>query len=492
MRRVGTGPLLRGDVAKLGAISVQLAAQMPEWIRRRKTTYTFTDDSTIVQRVSIDLMLPDRDVFGVGPRPDKYQSIYVPLAVAEKRTFSGFSLSDRSGAVVSLLNTYEDVTLAAAGFDTLIEASAGASQTVKLRQDIRRLVSARDAEGALAAMADAQRHGLDDVPLLQAGTQYRALLEDLQTGFLVTVPVRYKAGADHLFKLEFSSAFKWTGEGVGGRFRTAAASLGLFEKRLDFWWLEIGTAHSTHFEFVAPDDVRILGGRLLTGRPGMRPVTEPSQPRVDLHVAVADPENPIASRADRALVTITLAPRMSGPFIAIAVLGWLTCLVIAAVAERVTELDAQTASAVVLVLPALLATYLVRQGEHAVTGRLLAGVRWIGLVIVGISLAAAVLIGVGDLRKSPPPASATTWHCQRLEQTIGDRPTPAVTPLREDCRITSRAPDDDRHPTGAQNVLRAMALVVMALVLVVTAGAIATWRRTKSALQKRDSAQIVG
>jgi hypothetical protein len=141
---VTSGTLLRGDVAKLGAVGVQLGARMPEWIRRRKTTYTFQDDSTIVQRVSVDLMLPDEDVFGDLPCPRRGESIYVPLAVAEKRTFSGFSLVDRGGAVVSLLNTYEDVTLAAAGFDTLIEATAGATQTVKLRQDIRKMLEARD------------------------------------------------------------------------------------------------------------------------------------------------------------------------------------------------------------------------------------------------------------------------------------------------------------------------------------------------------------
>jgi hypothetical protein len=488
---VASGSLLRGDVTKLGAISVQLGARMPEWIRRRKTTYTFADDSTIVQRVSVDLMLPDEEVFGDHPGPQEDEAIYVPLAVAEKRTFSGFSLVDRSGAVVSLLNTYEDATLAAAGFDALIEASAGATQTVRLRQDVRRMLIARDDADARDAMLAARRHGLDDVPLLKSGTQYRALLDDLLTGFMVMVPVKYKAGADHLFKLEFSSGFRWTGEGVGGRLRTVGASLGLFEKRLDFWWLDIGTAHSTHFEFVAPDDVRILKGRLLTGRPGLQPVTEPSQPRVDLHVAVEDPENPIASRADRATASISLAPRMSGPFLAITVLGWLTFLVLGAVSTRVAELDAQTVSAVVLVLPALLATYLVRQGEHVVTGRMLAGVRWIGLVIVGTSLAAAVLIGVGDLRTTPP-TPAVTWRCERLEQTIGATPSPVVTPRREDCRITSAVSESGPQPTGVQGVLRAMTIVVLVLVLITTAGAFATWRRTKSALQMRDSAQIVG
>jgi hypothetical protein len=355
-------------------------------------------------------MLPDEDIFGELPCPAEDEAIYVPLAVAEKRTFSGFSLVDRGGAVVSLLNTYEDVTLASAGFNALIEAWAGAKETVELRGDVRRLVEARTVAEARAAMRSAQSHGLDEVPLLRPGTQYRTLLSELQRGFLVMVPVKYRAGADQLFKVEFSSAYKWTGAGLGGSLRTVASSLGLFEKRLAFTRLDIGTAHSTHFEFVAPEDVRILQGEIEPHRPGARRMVEPSQPRVDLHVAVADSANPIASRADRATVGITLAPRMSGPFTAITVLGWLTCFVLAAVAWRVAELDAQTASAVVLVLPALLATYLVRQGEHAVTGRLLAGVRWLGLAIVGISLGAAVLIGVGDLRESPH-TPVTSWRC---------------------------------------------------------------------------------
>jgi hypothetical protein len=482
--------LLEGDVPKLGAIAVQLGAQMPEWIRRRKTTYTFVDDSTILQRMSVDLVLPVRTWFGDSHAPRERDTIYIPVGIAEKKTFSGFSITDREGNAVSLLNTYEDGTLAAAGFDALIARPSGADPVPgRLRSDLRAAITSPDASVGETRMGAAVRHGLDAIDVLMPGTQYRALLDDLQGGFMMMIPVIYEAGASHLFKVEWSTRFLWSGERVGSRARTVAASLGLIDKRLRFPALDIGTAHSTHFEFVAPEDVHILEGILDTGRPDQMPVTEPSQPRVDLHTGVADWENPIASRADRATASIALVPRTGGPFAAIVVLAWLTCLVLAAVTERVAQLDAQTMSAVILVVPAVLATYLVRQGEHIVTGRLLGGIRAIGLWVGALALVAAVLIGVGDLRRSDASPHAS-WICRAVPEARGPHPTPAFAQQR--CAATTPTARADPRATGIQDVLTVMTVGAVLPTLVATAGAWSTWRRTRRALRTHDAMQTVG
>jgi hypothetical protein len=133
---------------------------------------------------------------------------------------------------------------------------------------------------------------------------------------------------------------------------------------------------------------------------------------------------------------------------------------------------------VILVLPAVLAAYLVRQGEHAITGRLLAGVRACGLAVAGLALAAAVLVGVGDLRQAVPPPMAL--NCFVSQSTNGAVPRPVPTPsgLTCDLKTASAAP---AQATGLRSVLMWMAVAATALAVLVSLGGWRTWHATRRA-----------
>lgn len=401
------GPLT-DDRGQLGFIAVDLAASFPQWVRRRKTTYRFMDETTVVLRRSVDLVLPDVAWFA-GKPPARGQTIYLPLDIFKKETLAGFSVSDAEGRPVSVLNTQENGILATEGFSALVDRYSAPRPPGSFRAAISKIVFAPTAEEGHTAFVAAMREGMRDV--LAVGTQYEALLEDLRGGFLMLVPVTYQPDANHIFKMDWFAPFAWSKPGLGGTLRSTAASLGLVDKELDFTELPVGFAYGTHFEFHAPESVRNLQTVLAVDQyddtldrrihvPRRRVIY--GKPQANVNVSVRTTKDLVASRSDLASVTLKLRPRRGGAFLAIVVVAWLTALVLGAIASRLGRLDTQTSAAVVLVLPAVLAAYLAREGEHAIASRLRAGVRVGGLLISFSAFLAAILIGVGEVRDSEP------------------------------------------------------------------------------------------
>jgi hypothetical protein len=257
---------------------------------------------------------------------------------------------------------------------------------------------------------------------------YQALLRDLRANFMMLVVVPYEPGAQHLFKLDWTDAYQWRASDLGGWARATGASMGLVDQKVRIADLEVGAAVSTHFEIVRPDDVNVLSATLTVDRDGVGPQTVGPAPQINLNAAVADPRDPLTSRADRGEISIRMRPSVDGAFLAILVLCTLTAVALWTLGAHLGDLDAQTTSAVILLLPAVGAAYLVRQGEHAIAGRLLAGVRISGLLVAGMAFIAALMIGVGDgsaapadvacdgsvftLGEQPRPAPFFRWHCE--------------------------------------------------------------------------------
>ncbi|MGH2968855.1 MAG: hypothetical protein ACRDK0_07300, partial [Solirubrobacteraceae bacterium] len=67
----------------------------------------------------------------------------------------------------------------------------------------------------------------------------------------------------------------------------------------------------------------------------------------------------------------------------------LSAILLGVFSPRLAQLDGQTTSAILLVIPALLFGYLARPGEHAIATRLLVGVRLLGLIAAVAAVAGA-------------------------------------------------------------------------------------------------------
>jgi len=438
-------------------IAIDLAASFPQWVRRRKTTYRFVDESTVTLRQSIDLVLPDADWF--ADPPQLRDTIYIPLHILRKETLTGFSVTDREGLPVSVLNTHENATLVTEGFGALINPDAPGAAA------LRAVVLAE------TPVAGSER--LEDLPEgLVPGGQYQALLHDLAVGFLVLVPVSYEADANHIFKLEWSATYGWAQRGFGGGLRSVAASFGLADKVLEFPDLPVGFAHGTHFEFDAPEGVRNLETKLepveddgeVEGQPSHRRIAY-AKPQANVNISIRDPTNVVACRSDLAKVTLRLRPRRGGTFLAIVVVAWLTVALLATIAARLSHLDVQTGSAVVLVLPAVLAAFLAREGEHAIAGRLRMGVRVCGLLIAALAFGAAILIGVGELRESAP-AVAQRLRCSATNDVAGRR----VALQRLDCNTVPALEPEAHASPGVQTTVWVLCVVAGSIALVLSVG----------------------
>jgi hypothetical protein len=88
--------LITGDLSRSGLTTVDLAAGLPEWVRRRKTTFRFVDDATIQHRMSVDVVLPPPSWF-IGNPPQQHDAIYLPLGLSRKETLVALNITDRAG-----------------------------------------------------------------------------------------------------------------------------------------------------------------------------------------------------------------------------------------------------------------------------------------------------------------------------------------------------------------------------------------------------------
>jgi hypothetical protein len=467
------GPFASDRRAQLGLIAVDLAANFPAWVRRRKTTYEFVDERTLALRQSVDLTLPQPGWFGtVAPLSE--ETVYVPLNILVKDPLPGFSVRFADGRSVSALSKRENATLAIDGFARVIEDRTGRNTTPAVRGWLRDVIAAPTAKDGDAAF---DRVSARLGRILDMGTEHGTLLKDLRRTFLLMVPLRYQPGTDHVLKIEWTQPFTWSLPGLAGTLRGCASALGLVDKALDLPDLSIGLAMGTHYEFSAPEGVRTLSAQLDTWQ--YDPVTRKTEhypkrrvvflkPRIHLNVSIRDAQNVALCRSDLGRIRLRLRPRRGGTFVAVVAVSWLTALLLWVVANRLGQLDVQTSSAIVLILPVLLAAWLARDDEHAIASRLRSGIRTLGFVVAGLALAATVVIGVGSLHKTP---ASTPQH---VSCTGSNRTGPPIAPSAEltilDCQMPSQESAVPETNHALEVSVRLMAVLATALAVLLAIG----------------------
>lgn len=436
-----TVPGLALTHAQLGSIAVHLAATFPAWVRRRKTAIEVLDADTGRSRQSVDFRLCDGD-FPAGAVPRPGDRIYVPVDIAPKDPLTSFSVMDEDGRPLSLLNTRENIALAAAGLSAYLDGvtqhdpaiAAGAFED-----------AARDVVGATD---DAAGYATFVTAITQIGAVLPPnaiiwpLLTELAGGFIMLVPLTYEPDAHRLLKIELVDALEVS---QGRPLRSLAASFGFASRRLPFTDRPIGWAESTHFEISEPDELVLVRGRLAvtqTDKGGQ--VRTQSEHRVvhrrspmTLSVAVLDRENPLIGREDTATIEVLLRSRPGGMFLSVLTTALVAAGVLLTLAPGLKDLDGETSAAVLLAVPALLLGYLNRPGEHALATRLLVGIRTLGLSAALAALAAAVSIAGGNIVE-PAPAARQVVDCRPEVETVGP-PTRRREVLRDlDCGIVQR------------------------------------------------------
>ena len=425
--------------------AVQLALSFPTWVRRRKWSITYVDDTTVRQQQSVCFRLPDERALPVATG---HERLLVPLWIPKKVPLTNVDARDEEGRALSVMSKQENGEIAARGLfwilKGLILAKSGTAGTATVNDHdllcaLRTITTS--ANGTAAEEVKAARKMIVDLGVVEDRDERDVLLEDLTDGFLLLVPVANEPGRDRVLKVAFETPHLWHGDSSTWKERKGSflASLGLADKAQSFPAIPMGWSLSTHVQISAPPEIE-LGEAWLdineydAGSDEMKPTERYhvvyDRPTAEVNVSVradwdfADPPQPtnendpddpavlaykqlMSRRGDTADLHVRLASATRGPITAAAVVSTLTTVLLWVAFARLAELDGQTSAALLLALPAVSAAFLARPGEHAFAARLLFGVR-IAALIVGIcALVVAGLIAAGAPREKTTPAPAS-------------------------------------------------------------------------------------
>lgn len=467
-------PSTGNDRDTVAAAAAELALSFPPWVRRRKWTFSYVDDTTVRRQQSIDFQLPPPERFALPPTPGA--TLYVPLWIPAKVPLVNLDMRDEAGRSLSVLTRGENGPIAADGLALILAdpVSPDGLDERELRAALNTLVTLNPNDTADAGkLADAAANPRI-VSLLDAEDDRSGLVRELTNGFMFLVPVVYDPGRDRVLKVSVDTPHLWYGETDTWRARALGVlvALGLADKTQEFPEVEAGLSRSLHLQVTAPDDVELAAASIEARQfdpdrqcqlPWRRVRTVYDQPTADLSVALRvqvppvtqlpDADNPtpdaiaaieetrrdIAScRGDLARLVVRLRPPVRGVFVAAWLVSMLTTVVIWLVRSRLVELDGQISATLLLTLPASLAAYLARPGEHAFAARLLLGVRILALVVGLCGLTVAAIIAAGEIRQTPAASGAQTLPARIVctEAADGSRP-PAQSNLQAPRRLVA-------------------------------------------------------
>ena len=516
-------PRLTDD--QLGSIAVRLALSFPEWVERRVEHVVYLDDTTVRQRESVTIRWPEPEFFVLDARPHAGQTIYVPLDVIVKQSLIEVDVANPDDSTFAILSTRRNGTLAASGLTSAIWFLSEDTRKGKGLSDdtLRRIEAIVRSPAPLARklLAVLKDRSTELGEVLGQPDEFRGLLSELATNFLMLAPAIYEPGVETVLKYSYSQRLPWKLS-----LRNVAATFGLANLHSDLTRLALGYADSYHLEVDAPEDVRLARARLFgsyvdsagTGRVTIAIAVDGDNPVVDLHarrptaatlklaeeyrakplakrilsrkpgtaplpddaLEAATASAPTAvARSDRGFAQVSFRPRVAGPFIAAVVTSTLTSVLLIGARQRLPEIDGQVGSAVLLALPVLAAGYLTRPGEHAFATRLLTGVRLSALIVGVCSLLVAAILGGGFIEHPQPAPQAFTCSSANGRRSLARTRTArcvADQPHAERAKV----PDEVRLAVDGSTIV---AVSFSALLL---AGLLRTWLWPSVRLERAD------
>jgi hypothetical protein len=381
-----------------------LVVEPSAWIHRRVEKIEVLDESLVQRRVSIDLTLRSEQEAFSPPGADSIGVL--PLTLLRKEALRNFDLRDAVGCPLSMLSRAENERLAAASLIFSAEGVLGDALPCELEASLRRVAGAEPEEswGELESWRGRSRRSSDPhhekwAALLDAES-FCEQAEALADNFILMAAVDLELDRRLLYKLSYEEPF---GEEDGfGFFKDAAVRLGWRRKGITIEAPGVAACASYHLEMAAPADLEIDAAhlRLAATSGGQQPPPQDAfdDNRQRAHLYVADVGPGVNATA------LVFLRRCRDSYLSAALLtGFLITALLAGALPRLEEISrpaqSQTAAALLLVVPTILAAYIVRPGEHRLASRVSWGVRGFLLVaaacaLVGVALLAGAYEGV--------------------------------------------------------------------------------------------------
>jgi hypothetical protein len=431
---------------KVGSVNSVLLRHGAYWIHRRKESIAIVDETTVRRTASVDFTLPEEvdkkqfDAVIQRPLEGKGEPVFCPpLFVLPKADDELMSFDLRNEAGVSLpLMTRRDNAFASA--ETLNALAADVLGVDEIAPGLsRRLTELATANTVRPIAAERlMRAGEDDpdyeeLKILRENRNFVWWLWTLAHSSLVGVPFRDPYVRRKIFVLSYVERFVNT-----LRVRTRLGWTP-YSVAIDLPWIG---ARNFHFEAESPPGLRIAEATLVEDDDDELPLVwgEQALPETDDEAPAAgdgeeDPlendeiaasRNPPQRQSDEptqrsgflrrvhltryeattaGAATVALDLRVNGHgFVGGAVLA---CgLVVGAIggcllqAEEIAK-SPSSAPAALLLLPGLIATYVGRPDQHALTTRLLSFARWLLLIAGGAAYGCAAFVALGGEAVTP-------------------------------------------------------------------------------------------
>ena len=424
------GELAAEPLHQASEVSLELLLRGADWVNRRVETIELIDESRVRQLVSVDFRVPERlpGSFEIAGSPH----FALPLLVLPRRSdLACFDVRDESERALPMLTRPENARLSGlmllGAAERAIARSGAGGSPAALSPDLRTFLAALPMYGLdltrMLVEEITRREGnfYPDPAVadrLLADQDFRDLLGLFNWASAIHVPLPVDRGERRIVKISWEGHWgatqlpdrptgfgpflrrSWNGARGAVAWRAGSRALDL---------PQLGGAGSHHIQIAAPPGVELAEVRAPNRPPGvMLPDhdglpeggEDPDQPRSEKISRRVHLYFPRAHEMRVGQLEVELRTPRHGLLTAALLTGVFVTALLAVYAARAQEIIGQsdTGAAILLLVPALLAGFLVRPGEHAMARVLLRAPRFMTTVL-GI----LPLVAVAGLVAAPGP-----------------------------------------------------------------------------------------
>jgi hypothetical protein len=373
----------------LGVALFLMLAQPSDWVHRRVEHVSFVDASNLHRRTSLDLSIPDNDLLFYG-----HVGI-IPLALLTKRVLVEVDVTDESGASLPVLTRSQNAFVAwsllaaVASYDLVATLGEDVSLSPAIINELRGLALASERTGSTllesilsSSRSDVQREVLGSEDSLFAG-----IAGELAVNFLLLTELEPEPKQRRIVKFSYIQPLQ---SRPGRSWDRLMGRIGWRPIQFDFEIPAVGEARSYHFEFVPPEGLDTFAGEVLVTDGARETIDDAQIVGNRAHVYIPN-ESPEAT----GIVSLWLKPPRVGLLRALLMTSLVITTVLWLFFLKLFEIKGDAGSAILLGIPGVVATFIVRPGEHRLASDLLLGIRALGGA-AGLSayLAAVALVTV--------------------------------------------------------------------------------------------------
>lgn len=357
-----------------------------EWMKRRVETAQILGPKSLRRRVSIDMLPPTSSSAG--------RSV-VPITILKKAPLVSFDITDEAGTSIPIFNRMENGKAAWSMLSAAAKVEVAPKQgdasppplADDLLADLREIVFASFDDGLDVLKQFAENQSTVARQTLTASPHLMALARTLCQHFLLLTSIE-QPSVRRILKFTYEESMGR----VGKRRDRLVETMGWRAARFEFAVPALDEAESFHFELAAPEGLEVVHAKLSvydsSGHTSLKPAEMVGK---TAHLYTQESRAGLDGTASVWLGLQRSGLLRSGFIVAVANTALLALL--AVVKPDPSSTDAATT--LLLTLPALLATFIVRPGEHGLVSDLLLGVRSTVAVNGGAAYLGALLLALG-------------------------------------------------------------------------------------------------